>query len=105
MEKSEARLTSTQSTLALSAGGHASLELQAEGLPAQSDLRVAGLPPGVSFATSREGDRISVTLDALPETVPGSYDISAEARVGQLWAPTGVISLLVKPVSRARSGG
>ena len=105
VEKSEARLTSTQSALALSAGGHASLELQAEGLPAQSDLRVAGLPPGVSFATSREGDRISVTLDALPETVPGSYDISAEARVGQLWAPTGVISLLVKPVSQARSGG
>lgn len=97
LEPFEARLTSAQRALTLAAGGHAALELESESLPEQSAVRVEGLPDGVSYASSTHSDRITVTLDAAPETVPGSYDISAEAQVGRRWVPTGLIRLVVKP--------
>ena len=103
VEPSQARLWSANRTLALPRGGHAALTLTAENLPEDVDLRVEGLPQGVSFESSRQDDQITVMLAADPEAELGSFDISAEARVGNRWVPTGVIPLSVKPAPRLRT--
>ena len=101
VDPSEVRLSSADRALALSRGGHAALALTAENLPEDADLRVTGLPQGVSFKSSRQGDQITVMLDAAHEAELGSFDISAEARLADRWAPTGLISLSVKPAPRS----
>lgn len=103
LEPSEARLSSAGRSLALSRGGHATLALTAENLPEDIELRVDGLPQGVAFESSRQGDQLAVTLEAAPDADLGSFDISAEARVGNRWIPTGLISLSVKPAPRTRA--
>ncbi len=100
VEPSPGRLTSAERALSLSRGGHAALALTTANLPEDAELRVAGLPQGVEFRSSRQGDQITVMLEAASEAELGSFDISAEARVGDRWAPTGVITLSVKPAGR-----
>ena len=104
VEPSPGRLTSAERALSLSRDGHAALGLTTANLPEDAELRVAGLPQGVEFRSSRQGDQITVMLEALSDAELGSFDISAEARVGDRWAPTGVITLTVKPAHRLRAG-
>ena len=103
VELSEARLSSASRKLTLPRGGHATLQLTAENLPANANVHVKGLPPGVAFEVSRQGDQFTVRLEANPEAALGSFDISAEARVRDRWAPTGVIALTIEAPPRLRA--
>ena len=104
VEPWEARLSSASQRLTLPQGAHATLQLTAENLPANADVDVKGLPPGVAFEVSRQGSQVTVRLDANAEATLGSFDISAEARVGDRWAPTGVIALTIAAPARLRAG-
>ena len=103
VEPPEARLASKAKSVTVVQGGQATLELAAEDVPEDSDVRVEGLPPAVGFKASRHGDQVIVTLEATPSAPVGSFDISAEALVRGRWAPTGVIALKIEPAPRIRA--
>ena len=96
VEPWKVRLSADQAKLAISRGGHATLEVQAEHLPSDADIQVKGLPSGVDSRVSRQDDRFTVTLAANSEVSPGLFDISAETRVGGRWVATGAVALEVK---------
>lgn len=102
VEPLDAQLSATDRRVTLIRGGHAPIVLTAWNLPESVELRVVGLPQGVSFDSSRHGDQVTVMLEAAPEADLGSFDISAEARVGERWVASGVISLSILP-SRLRA--
>lgn len=103
VEPLDAQLLAADRTVTLFRGGHAPIVLTAWNLPENSEMRVVGLPQGVSFDSSRHGDQVTVMLEAASQSDLGSFDISVEARVGERWVATGVISLSVLP-SRLRAG-
>ena len=101
VEPTNERLSSSARTLEIARDGHASLKLTAENLPENAEVRVKGLPAGVAFESRRQDSRVSIALSAASSAPVGSFDISAEARVGERWVPTGVIVLTVAPESEA----
>jgi hypothetical protein len=106
VEPFDAGLSSKTPTLSLSRGGSVTLELEAKNLPQDAEIHLKELPEGVSFAvTGRQENQITLRLEATPAASLGKYEFSAEARVGDRWAPTGPIQLAVEQQPEEVSAG
>jgi hypothetical protein len=93
----EARMEARSRTLTLERGGSATLELKTEAVPADAAVKVANLPRGVSYEpASRQADSMAIRLKAAPNCEPGTFEISAEAGVGDRWAPSEIVVLTVR---------
>ena len=69
--------------LSLAQESSATLTLQAENIPEDAPIIVKDVPSGVTISSrSRENNQIALTLEADGETPLGTFEISAEARVG-----------------------
>ena len=101
VEPTKERLSSSRRTVEIARDGHASIELTSENLPESAEVRVKGLPAGVAFESQRQDTRVTIALSAASSAPVGSFDISAEAMVGERWVPTNVIVLKVAPESNA----
>ena len=96
VEPFEVRLSTEAQSMDLRRGTAATLELKAENLPKDSDVQVMNLPSGVSYRLlGWQKNKITLSLEATLDASLGLFDISAEAKVGNRWAPTGPIALTV----------
>jgi len=96
VEPFEVRLSTEAQSIDLRRGTTATLELKAENLPKDSDVQVMNLPSGVSYRLlGWQKNQITLSLEATLDASLGLFDISAEAKVGNRWAPTGPIALTV----------
>jgi hypothetical protein len=78
-----ARLTSDVRTLRLEQGKSATLDLKAVSIPKDASFRFLDLPEEVQYRViGREGDKISLSLEAGKQTAAGTYEIAAEADLG-----------------------
>jgi hypothetical protein len=92
----DASLSAHTRSVTLESGKTASVELTAVHVPENAEIQVKDLPAGIQWRNNgRQGDQITLLLEASPQTPPGTYDISAQARVGGRWAATDPISISV----------
>jgi hypothetical protein len=95
-EPFEANLSAHARTISLEAGKGSTLELTAEHVPEESEIELKDLPAGIQWRTlGREGDQITLMIQAAPETRAGTYDISAQVKVAGKWASSETIALSV----------
>jgi hypothetical protein len=101
-EPFDTRLSTDRSELELRRGAGATLELKVENAPKDSSVQLMNLPAGVSYQlTGRENDQITLSLSALPDADLGASDFSAEVKVGNRWAATRPIKLIVSPAAES----
>ncbi len=97
-----ARLVSHTKALSLEPGKNATLEFGAEELPESTPLEMRDLPAGVGWRLlGRNKNQITVMLEARPDAATGSFDVSAQARVGDRWAASEPIALSIQQNRRA----
>ncbi|MBI3665566.1 MAG: PPC domain-containing protein [Acidobacteria bacterium] len=105
-EPPPARLSSQVRSLTLPRTETATLELKAEGVPERAPFRVLELPPGVTYRrTGRQGDQITLTLEASAEAPLGSRDISAETEVRCRRISTLPIAVSITPAPKKNRPG
>ncbi|PYV93753.1 MAG: hypothetical protein DMG05_00380 [Acidobacteria bacterium] len=98
IEPFEVRLSAEVPSVDLQRGTTVTLDLKAENLPKDSNVQVVNLPSGVTYRLIRwQNDQITLSLEAAPDASLGLFDISAEAQIGNRWAPTRPIPLTVSP--------
>jgi hypothetical protein len=96
-EPFEASLSAHARTISLEAGKSSTLELTAEHIPEKSEIELKDLPSGIRWHTlGREGDQITLMIQASPETPAGTYDVSAQVKVAGKWASSETIALSVQ---------
>jgi hypothetical protein len=94
---SAAQISSTTRNVQVEPGGSAIVELNATGLPIDTRIQLFDLPAGVTYKVAgREETKVKLLLEASPEAVPGTYEVSAEADVGDRRLPSGPVSLTVR---------
>jgi hypothetical protein len=99
-EPFDTRLSTERSELELRRGAAATLELRAENVPKDSGVQLVNLPVGVSYQLiGRENGQITLSLNAAPDADLGASDFSAEVKVGNRWAATRPIKLIVSPAA------
>ena len=107
VEPFEVRLSTEVPNIDLQRGASATLELKAENVPKGCTVQVMDLPSGVTYSlVSWENDRIVLSLEAALDASIGLFNISAETKIGNRWAPTRPVKLTVSPApesSRRRS--
>ncbi len=92
-------------SLSLAQESTATLTLQAENIPRGAPVIVKDLPSGVTVSSrSRENNQIALIIKADPETPVGTFEVSAEAKVGDRWIYTEAIDLKVVPGNKIRAG-
>ncbi len=96
---------STSPTLSVAQGSSTTLSLQAQNIPADIPVMVKDLPSGVVVdSRSRENNQIKLILKAGSKTPIGTFEISAEAKVGDRWIYTEAIDLKVVSGNKIRAG-
>jgi hypothetical protein len=95
-EPFSASLSAHARSVQLEPGKTATVELTAAHIPEAANIQLKDLPAGVEWRVNgRQGDQITLLLEASSQTLAGSYDISAQANVDGRWAATEPITLSV----------
>ena len=90
-------------SLSLAPGSTTTLSLQAENIPGDIPITIKDLPSGVAVdSRSQENNQIALILKAGSETPLDTFEISAEAKVGDRWIYTEAIDLKVIPATAFR---
>jgi hypothetical protein len=93
----DAILSARARSVTLEAGKTATVELTAAHVPEDAEIQVKDLPAGIRWRNNgRQGDQITLLLEASPQAPAGTYDISAQAKVGGRWAATEPIAISVQ---------
>jgi hypothetical protein len=93
----DSRLITEKRSLTLEQGESATLNLKEERIPVDAVFRLANAPEGVTHqVTGRQPGQVAVQFQAAPDASPGRFDVSLEARVGDRWATSDVITLSVQ---------
>lgn len=97
VEPRDVQLLLETKSLTLRRGESADLELRAVNLPDSSQVIVRNLPSEVSYlVTGRQGDQITVQLEAGAGAQIGPSEFSVESKVDGRWASAGLVQLLIK---------
>ena len=84
-------------TFSVEAGKSSTIELTAEHVPENAEIELKDLPPGIQWHTlGRQGNQITLTIEASRQAPAGSYDISAQTRVAGRWASSDTIAISVQ---------
>jgi hypothetical protein len=95
-EPFEAALSARARNVSLDAGKSITVELTAEHVPEDSEIEVKDLPAGIQWRMlGRQGDQITLQIQAPPQSAEGTYDISAQAKVAGRWASSEIIGLSI----------
>jgi hypothetical protein len=88
-------------TLSLKQNDKTSLNLRTVDVPGSATLEVKDLPPGVRWQVARrEGERVTITLEASSDAPLGSFPVSAEALVDGRWAGAPPVTLVIQPAAK-----
>ncbi|MDQ6708476.1 MAG: hypothetical protein M3Z85_21160, partial [Acidobacteriota bacterium] len=94
----EPSLSAHAKTISLESGKTSTLELTAEHIPQKAEIELKELPAGIQWhVLGRQGDQITLMIQASAQVPAGTYDISAQAKVDGKWASSEVIALSVLP--------
>jgi hypothetical protein len=105
VEPFEAKLAAEKRSLTVMDGESVALKLKAEKIPADAVYRLANAPAGVTHEiVERSSAEVSVKLSAAPDAAPGRYEVSVEAKVGDRWAASEVITLSVQKAEDKHTG-
>ncbi len=96
VEPFQARLSTQERSLSLNRGTSATLEVKTEKVPEDSVIQVMNLPAGVTYKVlGRQGDLVTLSLDAASDTAVGTFRLSVQTRVGDRWAATRPFELTI----------
>jgi hypothetical protein len=104
VEPFEARLYTQAQSLDLARGTSITLELKAENVPESATFELKSLPADVNYRLAgRQGDQVTLSLEASPDAPLGVFDVSAETKVGSRWVATRPIPLTISPAQKSIS--
>ena len=96
-EPFEPSLSVQSRSFSVEAGKSSTIELTAEHVPESAEIELKDLPPGIQWHTlGRQGNQITLTIEASRQAPAGSYDISAQTRVAGRWASSDTIAISVQ---------
>ncbi|MFN8007353.1 MAG: pre-peptidase C-terminal domain-containing protein [Terriglobia bacterium] len=104
-EPAPGQLSTTVSQMTLRQGESTTLEIKAQEVPEDASIQLMNLPEGFWRELGRQGDQITFMLQAAAESVPGTADITAEARIHQRWISTPPIQLQLLPLRKISKTG
>jgi hypothetical protein len=90
------RLEPASGTLSVKRKESTTLLVKASGLSEKASIQLVNLPSGVSYQlTGRQGDELTLLVEASPEASLGSFDVSAETELNRRRVTTPPITLSV----------
>ena len=96
---SSARLSTSTRNVQIEQGGSATVEFEATNLPEKASLQLLDLPQGLQYKISGRDDiKTKLLLQADLKAAPGTYEISAEADLGDRRVPSAPIILTVRAI-------
>ncbi len=102
----EGQLSISSNQFSLRQGETTTLELKVQQVPESAPIQLINLPEGVKYRElGRQGEQVTLMLEASPETPPGSTEFTAELRIGQRWISTPILQLQILPLRKISKAG
>ena len=100
----DSSLSAHARSVTLETGKTATLELTAVHVREDAEIQLKDLPAGIQWRNNgRQGDQITLLLEASPQTPAGTYDVSAQAKVGDRWVASEPIAISVHTTPSTRT--
>ncbi len=102
----EGQLTISSNQFSLRQGETTTLELKVQQVPESATIQLINLPEGVKYRElGRQGEQVTMMLEASPESPPGTSEFTAESRIGKRWISTPILQLQILPVRKISKAG
>jgi hypothetical protein len=96
-EPFDARIDAANTRITLEPGKAGTVELMAEHVPENAPIELKDLPAGVQWRVNgRQGDQLTILLEASQQATPGAYEFSIQAKSGSRWASSETINLSIQ---------
>ena len=105
-DPSKGQLSANSTQISLRQGETTTLELKVQDVPETAAIRLMDLPEGITYRElGRQGEQVTLMLEAAPESPPGTAEFTAESRVGTRWISTPILQLQILPLSKISKAG
>ena len=100
------QISTSNNQLSLRQGETTTLELKVQQVPESAAIQLMNLPEGLKYRQlGRQGEQVTLMLEAGPESSPGTTEFTADVRIGKRWISTPILQLQILPLRKISKAG